>query len=54
MKLSKFKYKLPMELIAQYPVPNRDESRLLVLNKKTGEIEHKQFKDIINYFVFFF
>ena len=50
MKLSKFKYKLPTELIAQYPAPNRDESRLLVLHKKTGEIEHKLFKDVIDYF----
>ena len=50
MKLSKFKYKLPPELIAQYPAPNRDEARLLVLHKKTGEIEHKLFKDIIDYF----
>lgn len=50
MKLSKFKFKLPAELIAQYPSANRDESRLMVLNKKTGEIEHKLFKDILSYF----
>ncbi|MGL5681548.1 MAG: tRNA preQ1(34) S-adenosylmethionine ribosyltransferase-isomerase QueA [Marinifilaceae bacterium] len=50
MKLSKFNYKLPFELIAQHPAQNRDESRLLVLHKNTGEIEHKLFKDIINYF----
>ncbi|GHV64965.1 S-adenosylmethionine:tRNA ribosyltransferase-isomerase [Bacteroidia bacterium] len=50
MKLSQFKYKLPPEAIAQHPVANRDESRLLVLNKKTGEVEHKIFKDVINYF----
>ncbi|MDR0982787.1 MAG: tRNA preQ1(34) S-adenosylmethionine ribosyltransferase-isomerase QueA [Culturomica sp.] len=50
MKLSKFKFKLPTELIAQYPAPNRDESRLLVLNRNTGNIEHKIFKDVINYF----
>lgn len=50
MKLSKFKYKLPPELIASHPVSNRDECRLMVLNKKTGEIEHREFKDIINYF----
>lgn len=50
MKLSKFKFNLPEELIAQYPTQYRDESRLMVLNKKTGEIEHKIFKDIINYF----
>lgn len=50
MKLSKFKFHLPNELIAQYPAPNRDESRMLVLHKKDGKIEHKLFKDIINYF----
>ena len=50
MKLSKFRYKLPIDLIAQYPSVNRDECRLLVLNKETGEIEHKIFKDVIDYF----
>lgn len=50
MKLSKFKFKLPEELIAQYPTDNRDESRLMVLHRKDGKIEHKKFKDIINYF----
>ncbi|HKL03549.1 MAG TPA: tRNA preQ1(34) S-adenosylmethionine ribosyltransferase-isomerase QueA [Cryomorphaceae bacterium] len=50
MKLSKFKFKLPENLIAQYPTQNRDESRLLVLHKDTGKIEHKMFKDVIDYF----
>lgn len=50
MKLSQFKFKLPEELIAQYPANYRDESRLMVLNKKTGEIEHKMFKDVLDYF----
>ncbi|MBQ8055460.1 MAG: tRNA preQ1(34) S-adenosylmethionine ribosyltransferase-isomerase QueA [Paludibacteraceae bacterium] len=50
MKLSKFKFKLDREQIASYPAENRDESRLLVLNKTTGEIEHKIFKDILGYF----
>lgn len=50
MKLSKFKFKLPEELIAQHPAHNRDESRLLVLHRKTGEIEHRTFKDILEYF----
>lgn len=50
MKLSKFKFKLPEELIAQYPTDNRDESRLMVLHKADGKIEHKKFKDIIEYF----
>ena len=51
MKLSQFKFKLPEELIASHPADHRDESRLLVLNRSTGEIEHRIFKDIINYFV---
>jgi S-adenosylmethionine:tRNA ribosyltransferase-isomerase len=50
MKLSKFKYKLPTELIALHPAYNRDESRLMVLHKETGKIEHKIFKDLIEYF----
>ncbi len=50
MKLSQFKFKLPEELIAQRPAPMRDESRLMVVNRKTGEIEHRLFKEIINYF----
>ena len=50
MKLSQFKLNLPEELIAQYPSANRDESRLLVLNRKTKTIEHKVFKDIYDYF----
>lgn len=50
MKLSKFKFKLPPELLAERPAPERDESRLLVLHKDTGEIEHRLFKDIIEYF----
>lgn len=50
MKLSKFKYKLPPELIALHPTQNRDEARLMVLDRKTGKIEHKVFKDVIEYF----
>jgi len=50
MKLSKFKYDLPEELIALHPAPNRDESKLLVLNRATGKIEHRIFKDIVEYF----
>lgn len=50
MKLSKFKFDLPSGLIAKYPAENRDESRLMVVHKDTGEIEHKTFKDIIDYF----
>ncbi|MFP4065057.1 MAG: tRNA preQ1(34) S-adenosylmethionine ribosyltransferase-isomerase QueA [Bacteroidales bacterium] len=50
MKLSHFKFNLPAELIAEQPVPNRDEARLMVLHKKSGTIEHKKFKDILGYF----
>jgi len=50
MKLSQFKYTLPQELIALYPSKNRDESRLMVVHRDTGEIEHKVFKDIVEYF----
>ncbi len=49
MKVEDFNYDLPEELIAQTPLEKRDSSRLLVLDKKTGEIEHKHFKDIIDY-----
>jgi len=50
MKLSQFKFELPENLIAQYPNENRDESRLLVINRKEGKFEHKTFKDVIDYF----
>lgn len=49
MKLSDFSYNLPEELIAQDPLAKRDNSRLMVLNKKTGEREHKHFYDVIDY-----
>jgi S-adenosylmethionine:tRNA ribosyltransferase-isomerase len=50
MKLSKFNFEFPEELLAEYPTEHRDESRLMVLNRKEQTIEHKQFKDLINYF----
>ncbi len=50
MKLSQFHFDLPKELIASEPPRWRDECRMMVLHKDTGEIEHKQFKDIVNYF----
>ena len=50
MKLSDFSFHLPEELIAEYPSENRDESRLMVIHRDSGKIEHKLFKDIINYF----
>jgi S-adenosylmethionine:tRNA ribosyltransferase-isomerase len=49
-KLSQFGFDLPKELVAKYPEKNRDESRLMVIHKDTGKIEHKIFKDIIEYF----
>jgi len=50
MKLSHFNFKLPEELLAEHPTEIRDESRLMVLNRKDQTIEHKMFKDIIDYF----
>lgn len=50
MKLSQFKFTLPESLIAQYPSKERDDARLMVVHRKTGEIEHRTFKDIISYF----
>ncbi len=50
MKLSQFKFEVPSDLVAQYPLDNRDESRMMVVNRETGEIEHKQFRDLIDYF----
>ncbi len=49
-KLSHFNYDLPKKLIAKYPVDNRDESRLMVVDRSTGKIEHKIFKNILDYF----
>lgn len=50
MKLSQFKFKLPEDKIALYPKEHRDESRLMVVHKKSGEIEHRLFKEILEYF----
>ena len=50
MKLSDFRYHLPPELIANYPAKNREDCRLMVLNRKTQTIEHKTFKDVLSYF----
>lgn len=50
MKLSQFKFNLPKDLLAEYPAKNRDESKLFVVNRKTGKFEHKKFKDVYNYF----
>lgn len=50
MKTSDFNFDLPEELLAEYPAPHRDESRLMVLNREKQTIEHKLFKDVIDYF----
>ncbi len=50
MKLSEFDFKLPPELLAEYPADCREESRLMVVHKDTGKIEHKLFKDVMDYF----
>ncbi len=50
MKLSNFNFNLPKELLAEFPTENRDESRLMVVDRKTKTIEHRLFKDIIEYF----
>jgi S-adenosylmethionine:tRNA ribosyltransferase-isomerase len=50
MKLSDFSFDLPEELIAEYPSENRDEAKLMVIHRETGKIEHKLFKDVINFF----
>ena len=50
MKLSQFEFTLPDELLAEFPSEHRDEAKLMVVNRKDGTIEHKMFKDVINYF----
>ena len=50
MKLSHFNFDLPSELLADRPAENRDESRLMVLNRETQTIEHKLFRDVVDYF----
>ena len=50
MKLSQFRFYLPQELIADHPPVNRDESKLMVINRKDQTIEHKVFKDVLDYF----
>lgn len=50
MKLSSFKYDIPEELIAQHPLENRDDSRLMIVDRATGKFEHKMFKDLLNEF----
>ncbi len=50
MKLSQFVFDLPLNLIAQHPAKNRDESRMMVVHRSTGQIENRHFKDVIDYF----
>ncbi|MGB9709981.1 MAG: tRNA preQ1(34) S-adenosylmethionine ribosyltransferase-isomerase QueA [Thermodesulfovibrio sp.] len=50
MKITELDYSLPVDLIAQYPLPERDKARLMVLHKQTGQIEHKIFSEIVEYF----
>lgn len=50
MKLSQFKFDLPLNLIAQHPTKSREDSRLMVIDRATGKIEHKVFRDILTYF----
>src|SRR5215813_11360570 len=50
MKLSQFRFDLPQALIAQYPPKNRDDSRLMIIDRKTGKIKHKHFKEVLNIF----
>jgi S-adenosylmethionine:tRNA ribosyltransferase-isomerase len=50
MKLSQFKFNLPNELIAKHPAAHRDESRLLVIHRKSNQLEHKTFKEVLDYF----
>ena len=49
MRTDDFDFELPEELIAQHPIEKRDESRMMVLNRETGEVEHKKFYNVIDY-----
>jgi S-adenosylmethionine:tRNA ribosyltransferase-isomerase len=50
MKLSQFRFDLPLNLIAQHPTKKREESHMMVINRKTGDIQNKSFRDIMEYF----
>ena len=50
MKLSQFKFDLPLNLIAQHPAKKREDARMMVVNRKTGEMENRHFRDILDYF----
>src|SRR5688500_11682538 len=50
MKLSQFKFDLPLNLIAQHPAKKREDARMMVIHRKTGQMENKHFRDILDYF----
>ena len=50
MKLSQFKFDLPLNLIAQHPTKKREDARMMVVHRKTGQMENKHFRDIMEYF----
>ena len=50
MKLSQYGYSFSLDMLAKYPTDNRDDSRLMVINRADGSIEHRTFKDVIEYF----
>ena len=50
LKLSHFDFNLPQELLATEPIINRDDSKMMVVHKDSGKIEHRMFKDILDYF----
>ena len=50
MKLSQFRYDLPLNLIAQYPTKKREDSRLMVVNRKNGHMENRHFSDLLEYY----
>ena len=50
MKLSKFNFELPKDIIAQYPTAERADAKMMVVHRKTGKVEHRHFRDILEYF----
>ena len=50
MKLSQFTFDLPLNLIAQHPAKKREDSRMMVIDRRTGQMENKYFRDILDYF----
>ena len=50
MKLSQFKFDLPLNLIAQHPAKQREDARMMVVHRQTGQMENKHFRDVLDYF----